>query len=149
MFLPFSFGAVLLRSNRKVMNMPLGDNASARKSVLSKLDNVMYNNNSNKPNITPFKGANQMWRPTSCAPKLSLCKETLQKQHHKQHNKNASHLIDGHSKGVPNFDVVAANDLYAKSADAKDSFDLFNFMDFPSENCLNNCHKCEFTCCKD
>ncbi|XP_034473497.1 uncharacterized protein LOC117780913 [Drosophila innubila] len=128
---------VLSRSNRKVM----GDNASARKMVLSKLDNVMYNNN--KPNITPFKGAFQIVRPTSCAPKLSLCKETLQKQHRKQHNnnKNALHPIDGLSKGDINSDVVPKCGIYAKSAAAKDNFDLFDLMDFPSENCLNNCHK--------
>ncbi|KAL7740483.1 hypothetical protein ACLKA6_007013 [Drosophila palustris] len=129
---------VLLRSNRKAMHMPLGmgDNASARKSVLSKLDNVIYNNNNNRSNITPFKGANQMW-PMSCAPKLSLCKETLQKQHRKQHNKDALHLIDGQ----PKVEAVAVNNLYAKSADPNDSFDLFDFMDFPSQKCLNNCHK--------
>jgi len=124
----------------------MGGNASARKSVLTKLDNVMYNNN--KPNITPFKGGNQIVRPTSCAPKFSLCKETLQKQHLKQqnNNKNALHPIDGHSKGEINIEGVTKCGVYANTAVAKDNFDLFDFMDFASENCLNNCHKCEWTC---
>lgn len=129
---------VVPRSNRKVMHNTLGNIASAKKSVLSKLDNVMHHHNNNKLNMTPFKGANQMW-PKISAPKLSLCKETLQKQHREQINKDAVRPIDRRLKKATK--LKASNNLYARSADPKDNFDLFDFMDFPSKKCLKNCHK--------
>ncbi|EDW57944.2 uncharacterized protein pim [Drosophila virilis] len=124
---------MLPRSARKAM----GDNTlqqSGKKSVLSKLDNVMYN----KPNLTPFKGANTKW-PLSCAPKLSLCKETLQKQHRsRQPDKDSPQLLEAHFKAPQ---VNVATDLYAKSADPAHGFDLFDFMDFPTAQCMKNCQK--------
>lgn len=126
---------MLPRSARKAM----GDNAlqqSAKKSVLSKLDNMLYN----KPHLTPFKGANAKF-PASCAPKISLCKETLQKQHRKLPQKSdAPQLLETHFK-APQSTPNVANDLYAKSAEATNDFDLFDFMDFPSAKCLKNCQK--------
>lgn len=131
------FFIVLPRSARKAM----GDNAlqqSAKKSVLSKLDNMLYN----KPHLTPFKGANAKF-PASCAPKISLCKETLQKQHRKLPQKSdAPQLLETHFK-APQSTPNVANDLYAKSAEATNDFDLFDFMDFPSAKCLKNCQKRE------
>ncbi|EDW12410.1 uncharacterized protein LOC6576992 [Drosophila mojavensis] len=127
---------MLPRSARKAM----GDNPlqqSAKKSVLGKLDNML----NNKPHLTPFKGANTKF-PASCAPKISLCKETLQKQHRKLPQKASAsqQLLEAQFKApqsVPN----VANDLYAKSADSTNDFDLFDYMDFPSAKCLNNCQK--------
>lgn len=129
---------MLPRSARKAM----GDNPlqqSAKKSVLSKLDNML----NNKPDLTPFKGANTKF-PASCAPKISLCKETLQKQHRKLPQKAApsKQLLEPQFK-APQSVTNVANDLYAKSADPTNDFDLFDFMDFPSAKCLNNCQKRE------
>ncbi|EDV99492.1 uncharacterized protein LOC6567185 [Drosophila grimshawi] len=129
-------GANLLpRSARKA----IGESAG-KKSVLSKLDNVI---NSQKSHLTPFKGQNTKW-PLSCAPKLSLCKETLQKQYRRQqeqHQKkrDAGLLIEGGQWKAAEFN--AANDLYVRSADPNDSLDLIDYMQFPTQKCLRNCQK--------
>lgn len=130
---------VLQRSARKLMGDTLIQK-SGKKCVLGKLDNVLHHNynNSNKHGMTPTPKMvmPQKW-PMSCAPKLSLCKETLQKQHRKQISKLTA-------QGVGGTLSTASEDLYARSADENDKFDLFDFMDFPSEHCLKNCHKRKF-----
>lgn len=138
---------VLPRSARKLMGNTLLQQ-SGKKSVLSKLDNVLHhniNNNNNRPGLTPksMMGVAQRW-PMSCAPKLSLCKETLQKQHQKKLTKDTPHLLEGQPKGGVHSSPATGHDLYARSADVNDKFDLFDFMDFPSERCLKNCQKREF-----
>ncbi|XP_034100411.2 uncharacterized protein LOC117565433 [Drosophila albomicans] len=128
---------VFPRSNRKTKQTSLlGNNnallQSGKKNVLSSLDNVI---NNNKPNVTPFKSNNnnQIWRK-SCAPKLSLCKETLQKQMRKQITKDS-----------PPFNEVECEsngqEIVAEKKEELVDFDLFDFMDFPSSKCLNNCHQ--------
>ncbi|KAH8418878.1 hypothetical protein KR222_008490 [Zaprionus bogoriensis] len=125
---------MLQRSARKIM----GDAAppmSGKKCVLGILDNVLHGKSQqphSKSHATPKQ-------PASCTPKPSLCKETLQRQHRQQLPKQATrHLIGGE----PTLAYEApAQDLYARSADVNDKFDLFDFMDFPNEKCLQNCQK--------
>lgn len=135
---------VLPRSARKLMGDTMLQK-SGKKCVLGKLDNVLHHNynNNNKQGMTPTSKMTvpQKW-PMSCAPKLSLCKETLQKQHRKQISKLTTQGAGGALSSVSH--GAAAHDLYARSADENDKFDLFDYMDFPSEQCLKNCQKRRF-----
>lgn len=134
---------VLPRSARKLMGDTMLQK-SGKKCVLGKLDNVLHHNynNNNKQGMTPTSKITlpHKW-PMSCAPKLSLCKETLQKQHRKQISKFTTQGAGG---APSTHGAAAAHDLYARSADENDKFDLFDFMDFPSAHCLKNCQKRRF-----